>query len=144
MLERLAESSSAGRATMPSTFGPRVTRLGALLLAAVATFGVAMPRARVTARERVGRAVAIRLASPRINDRLGWVAPDPKEVTVGESLTGLRTPTPDAPSAAGRPEARVALAAPVAVPLQRLSGPGHQSAAVVHRHRTFARPPPHA
>lgn len=129
---------------MPSTFGPRVTRLGALLLAAVATFGVAMPRARVTARERVGRAVAIRLGSPRINDRLGWVAPDPSTSAASEAVTGLLASSLEGPSDAGLLETRVERAAPLAVAAPSVASAGHRPAAAVHRHRTFARPPPQA
>lgn len=127
---------------MHSTFGPRVTRLGSLLLAAVATFGVAMPRARVTARERVGRAVAIRLASPRINDRLGWVAPDPTLVVSTNVVTGLSAPSFDGRSSAAHQTPRVDLAAPVAASTARAVAPAPHPASAALRAFSFARPPP--
>jgi hypothetical protein len=56
---------------------PRLVASAALALAIIAATGVAMPRSRSTARDRVGRAVSARFGSTRVDDRLTWVAPDP-------------------------------------------------------------------
>lgn len=132
-------------ASMTSTWSPYLTRVGVLLLMAVATLGVATPRARVTARERVGRAVDIRRASPRINDRLGWVAPEPKLAEVdGDPRSDARpdrrlgtahaltAPSPHDGSALPRP-------AMLAMLLRRTSS---HVVSQGHRHRTFGRSPP--
>jgi hypothetical protein len=91
--------------SLPVSLTSRFTRVSPLtacagiVLALVAAFGAAMPRARVATRERVGRTAAVRLASPRINDRLAWVAPDdaaPQASAAIEQQPALGAPARDA------------------------------------------------